>query len=31
MRKLVYLRKWNESVSEDNCDFETFKEIMYEL
>lgn len=31
MRKLVYLRKWNESVSEDDCDFETFKEIMYEL
>jgi hypothetical protein len=31
MKKLIYLRKWNESVSEDDCDFQTFKEIMYEL
>lgn len=31
MKKLIYLKKYNESVSEDECDFETFKEIMYDI
>lgn len=30
MKKLVYLKKFNES-SEEECDFETFKEIMMDL
>jgi len=30
MKKLIYLKKFNESTS-DECDFETFKEIMMEL
>ena len=30
MKNLVYLKKFNES-SEEECDFETFKEIMMEL
>ena len=30
MKKLVYLKKFNEA-SEEECDFETFKEIMMDL
>jgi hypothetical protein len=30
MKKLIYLKKFNESTSGE-CDFETFKEIMMEL
>ena len=30
MKKMIYLKKFNES-SEEECDFETFKEIMMEL
>lgn len=30
MKKMIYLKKFNEA-SEEECDFETFKEIMMEL
>jgi hypothetical protein len=30
MKKMVYLKKFNEA-SEEECDFETFKEIMMDF